>query len=97
MKTISIHKLNKITKYVREIEDAYDDAYEDIRNSYKIISSRTKILGKYFKEYTEKEKEELLRTILWTFTDEARNQQLIELGWRIEDEKNKKKNVIRAS
>ena len=87
MKTISIYKLNKITKHVFKIRSAYDDAYEDIRNSYKIILYSTRALDKYFKEYTEKEKNELLRIIHWTFTEESRNEELIKLGWRIENEK----------
>ena len=82
-KEIRMVTLNRIKYCLLRIFEAEDD---DIPNR-KIIGANNRALDYYLKDYSETEKDELLRLIRWTNDDNASN--LEKHGWRVIREKNK--------
>lgn len=75
MKIISIHKINKIKDCKLRIFVAQDDDYPDRRK----VSLNERAINHYLEGYSEEEKQELLKTIRWTYDDCA--SELVKLGW----------------
>ena len=77
MKTISMFKINKIKGCQLRIFEAEDDDYPDRR----IVNANERAIDHYLEDYSEEEKQELLKTIRWTYDDCA--SELVKLGWTV--------------
>lgn len=75
MKIISMYKINKIKGCQLRIFEAEDDDYPDRR----IVNANERAIDHYLEDYSEEEKQELLKTIRWTYDDCA--SELVKLGW----------------
>lgn len=75
MKIISMHKINKIKGCKLRIFEAEDDDYPDRR----IVNANERAIEHYLECYSEEEKQELLKTIRWTYDD--CDSELVKLGW----------------
>ena len=77
MKIISMFKINKIKGCQLRIFEAEDDDYPDRRK----VSSNERAIDHYLEDYSEEEKQELLKAIRWTYDDCA--SELVKLGWTV--------------
>lgn len=84
-KEISIKTINNVKECLLRI---YDVEYiDDYGNDYYIVSANERLINHYLKDYSEHEKDELLRLIHWTNDDNV--SELEKHGWKVIREKNK--------